>query len=592
MIVWLSWFVGGVIVVAGAALAARALFWDRARGRQRCPGGFFAPCWYDMRGSDGRRCPECGRQWRSDRQLARTRRYWGRAAFGVLLMVAGFSVAVWHEMTGGRWRHWVPDTVLIVALPHTDEIWLLDELQRRIDGAPQPSQIQWVRREALWEWQWRWLADRCGRVALSSEVAGNRETAVSLLLHKCPDVSPAVDSLAELLADPTHDQRGLVAWGLKASRHFLDSEAHATVLEAIQSAPAPNPSARNARGGDFFSDSAPIAISALSAQPPATYLVDVRRTRTGLSPEMVESRAAGAMVAQLALLQRELGIPSRCFTWTVDGESGPIAVQRFDLEIDGRPGLDCVLRLSPETGFGQQMIVFLRRGAAWLYIGYFDIIQMITGLSEPTTMTDPSGRIWLRTRTELGTGITGTYALCGESWLTVRGDRLEIGLIDTVTDGYARNTDRWPTQSTIQWSFTSSEPRCFEEGGELLVEYELECAFESGWSAAWDTADSAAIATRDQPLFTRVDTIRYRWDRSARRFVPAAGGTAATWQALFTLWNAPDALLEANRDEFIQIARGEDRGKRSWLRLFLTSCAPSESRDAVQAALDEADTLP
>jgi hypothetical protein len=298
------------------------------------------------------------------------------------------------------------------------------------------------------------------------------------------------------------------------------------------------------------------------------------------------------MVDQVVDVQRELGIPSRCLTWAMDGESGPIAMDRFDLELDGRPGTDSIIRLSPTIGNGQQMIVFVRRGTGWRYIGYFDIIQMTTGLSEPTTITDPTGRIWIRVRTELGIGITGTYALCGESWLTLRGDRLEIGLVDAATDGYVRNTEKWPGQACIQWTLASSEPRFFTENGNTMVKYELSCHFETGWNKAWDTVEAAAHATRNQGLFTSNDTIRYRWNESARRFVPDAGGTAVSWQALFALWNAPDALLDAGLDQFLDVARSADSGKRAWLRLFLSDCAPSESRAAVEAAVDETESSP
>jgi len=44
MILWLSWAVGGAIVFLAALLIAWALFWDRARGRRRCPGRPFSRC--------------------------------------------------------------------------------------------------------------------------------------------------------------------------------------------------------------------------------------------------------------------------------------------------------------------------------------------------------------------------------------------------------------------------------------------------------------------------------------------------------------------------------------------------------------------
>ncbi len=69
----LFWLMGAVVACGGLVLTGWALFWDRARGRRRCP-----KCWYDLAatpaGAAGTTCPECGRTARSERELARTRR--------------------------------------------------------------------------------------------------------------------------------------------------------------------------------------------------------------------------------------------------------------------------------------------------------------------------------------------------------------------------------------------------------------------------------------------------------------------------------------------------------------------------------------
>ena len=105
MLVWLSWAVGGALILFAALLIAWALFWDRARGRRRCPGRTFSRCWYDMRATDGLRCPECGRVWRTERQLHRTRRRWGWAWVGLLLLCCGcFSPTARHPSSAARWK--------------------------------------------------------------------------------------------------------------------------------------------------------------------------------------------------------------------------------------------------------------------------------------------------------------------------------------------------------------------------------------------------------------------------------------------------------------------------------------------------------
>jgi hypothetical protein len=45
---WVAWVLAGLLLVGGGWLFAWALFWDRSRGRRRCP-----KCWYDLRGTQG-----------------------------------------------------------------------------------------------------------------------------------------------------------------------------------------------------------------------------------------------------------------------------------------------------------------------------------------------------------------------------------------------------------------------------------------------------------------------------------------------------------------------------------------------------------
>src|SRR5687767_10762457 len=85
----LFWLGGGVLALAGMALLAWALFWDRARGRKRCPN-----CWYDMSQAAPQsplRCTECGYEAKNERKLFRTRWRW-RWAFVCLipLLAAAF----------------------------------------------------------------------------------------------------------------------------------------------------------------------------------------------------------------------------------------------------------------------------------------------------------------------------------------------------------------------------------------------------------------------------------------------------------------------------------------------------------------------
>lgn len=80
---WLQLFACGAISLPALALALRALYHDPARRQPRCPG-----CWYLMIGLPPQRCPECGRQFRSERELYRVRRRWKPALVALLLAAA------------------------------------------------------------------------------------------------------------------------------------------------------------------------------------------------------------------------------------------------------------------------------------------------------------------------------------------------------------------------------------------------------------------------------------------------------------------------------------------------------------------------
>ncbi|MCZ6811355.1 MAG: hypothetical protein O7D97_05070, partial [Planctomycetota bacterium] len=86
---WVFWSLGGLLGVIGLSLAAWALLWDRARGRRRC-----AKCWYDMSGTPGRVCSECGYRARREKTLFKTRRHWRWVFVGILVLAVGYGASV------------------------------------------------------------------------------------------------------------------------------------------------------------------------------------------------------------------------------------------------------------------------------------------------------------------------------------------------------------------------------------------------------------------------------------------------------------------------------------------------------------------
>lgn len=141
---------------AGLLLALWALFWDRSRGRKRCP-----KCWYNMEGvpriekdeRPSRRCPECGKEIRHERQLLRTRKRWAIAATGVLAILLANNARFVYERENEEWSRWVPSSVLIPFIRPTGltaRHWAMDVLRARTDR--------------LWPWQVAMIQQRDVRI--------------------------------------------------------------------------------------------------------------------------------------------------------------------------------------------------------------------------------------------------------------------------------------------------------------------------------------------------------------------------------------------------------------------------------------------
>ncbi len=211
---WLLWSLGAALALAGLFLLARASFWDRARGRLRCP-----KCWYDMAGTApgaSPRCPECGREAGDERDLKRTRRHWRTASFGLILALLGLGAGLTPTIRRDP-LSLVPTPVLVLTLSFYDDaaervyqrsrnkLWMQPptttrwerlliarHLARQLDRAPAPQAglgSTPVRGLGLSAALAAWRADT--RFALLTEVA---------LLGA--DGRPAVPALVRALADP------------------------------------------------------------------------------------------------------------------------------------------------------------------------------------------------------------------------------------------------------------------------------------------------------------------------------------------------------------------------------------------------------
>ena len=152
---WVFWTLGGLLGLAALALAWWALFGDRAKGRKRCP-----KCWYDMTGSPGLTCSECGYSTKREKKLFKTRLHWRAAMLAVVVFAVSAASGLTPKIKRDGWISVVPTTVLILSLPWVDdpELILLSELDQRL---PSPYWPQGAHPPDWSDWQWRLLINQC-----------------------------------------------------------------------------------------------------------------------------------------------------------------------------------------------------------------------------------------------------------------------------------------------------------------------------------------------------------------------------------------------------------------------------------------------
>ncbi len=141
-------------IQVSAALICVGWWFDPSRGRRRCP-----TCWYDMAGTAGLLCPECGREARSERRLFRTRRKRGLIELGVLVAALCYiTLKIPQGRASGAFAL-VPTTLLIA----TYEYWPEPLISRSVPGASSASLFNRVAERDVFDWQQSWLMWRVER---------------------------------------------------------------------------------------------------------------------------------------------------------------------------------------------------------------------------------------------------------------------------------------------------------------------------------------------------------------------------------------------------------------------------------------------
>ncbi len=85
-------------------------WWHAGYKKRRCP-----KCAYDMTGTGGLKCPECGRTAKSERRLFRSRRRWKLATLALVALACASSGPIWVKVARDGWRSiFSPEQVALI----------------------------------------------------------------------------------------------------------------------------------------------------------------------------------------------------------------------------------------------------------------------------------------------------------------------------------------------------------------------------------------------------------------------------------------------------------------------------------------------
>jgi hypothetical protein len=188
---WFFWICGWSACLGGILLMAWALFWDRSRGRRRCP-----KCWYDMRGTDSVTCSECGHTVKRQRQLYKTRRRRRWVATGLMLTVVGYGLYTTPAVQRRGMCGMVPNTVivLLVGSVESPDDWF----EMGVDD--------WFIDTDLWGWQAWWLSHRAHGFLRSPEDPLAREWGARVLFLLARSGHDIEHAIPTLMSATEHDE--------------------------------------------------------------------------------------------------------------------------------------------------------------------------------------------------------------------------------------------------------------------------------------------------------------------------------------------------------------------------------------------------
>lgn len=152
------YMIAGWLLLLGGVLVVWWLGWrDTGKGSRRC-----SKCWYDMGATAGLKCPECGREAKTEKQLHRSNRRWRFVLVGILCVLAAFPVSRGAQVQKDGIAGFVPRTVLFAAWPELIDSpnakkgatpwWKCDQgvVQRNLESALGTEMSAFERRLVVW----------------------------------------------------------------------------------------------------------------------------------------------------------------------------------------------------------------------------------------------------------------------------------------------------------------------------------------------------------------------------------------------------------------------------------------------------------
>jgi len=107
------YMVAGWVMLCGGIVIAWWWGWrDTGKGGRRCP-----KCWYDMRATAGMKCPECGRESKTEKQLHRSNRRWRYVLVGLLGVLAAYPLSRVPRVQKDGIAGLLPRIVILAAWP-------------------------------------------------------------------------------------------------------------------------------------------------------------------------------------------------------------------------------------------------------------------------------------------------------------------------------------------------------------------------------------------------------------------------------------------------------------------------------------------